>query len=86
VVVADATRVFLRTRSPRWYQRTGVDVEVLRWVDLRAITVNPVAPLSHNFDSGELRAAVAEVAPGVPVFDVKSDAYPGAAERLSPVA
>lgn len=86
VIAADPTRVFLQTRSPRWYLERGVCIEVLRRVDLRAITVNPVAPLSHSFDSGELRAAVAEVAPGVPIFDVKSDTYPGAAERLPSVA
>jgi hypothetical protein len=75
VIVADATKVFLRTRSPRWYRETNVYVEVLRWVDLRAITVNPVAPLSHSFDSDGLRAAITKIASRVPIFDVKSHSY-----------
>jgi hypothetical protein len=75
VIVSDATKVFLRARSPRWYRETSIDIEVLRRVDLRAITINPVAPLSHKFDSDRLRAAITKVASNVPIFDVKSNAY-----------
>jgi len=82
VIVSDATKVFLRTRSPRWYRETGIDVEVLRRVDLRAITVNPVAPLSHRFDSDGLRAAITKVASNVPIFDVKSNSYGYAVEHV----
>lgn len=82
VVVTDATKVFLQTRSPRWYQRRGVHLEVLRRVDLCAITVNPVAPLSHRFDSGGLREAIAQIPSHVPVFDVRSHAYRQAAKHL----
>lgn len=82
VVVADATKVFLQTRSPRWYQRRGIHLEVLRQVDLCAITVNPVAPLSHRFDSAGLREAIAQIPSHVPVFDVRSHAYQRAAKHL----
>lgn len=58
VVAADATKVFLRTRPPHWYREHGIDIEVLRRVELRAITVNPVAPLSHRLSSDRLRAAI----------------------------
>jgi hypothetical protein len=86
VIVADTTKVFLQTRSPRWYSERGLCVEVLRWVDLRAITANPVAPLSHSFDSAELLTAIAEIAPGVPVFDVRSHAYRDAARHVLSIA
>jgi hypothetical protein len=75
VIASDATKVFLRTRSPSWYRTTGVEIEVLRRVDLRAITVNPVAPLSHRFDSARLCAAVTRITPRVPIFDVRSHEY-----------
>jgi hypothetical protein len=75
VVAADPTRVFLRNRSPGWYRRKGLRVEVLDRVNLRAITVNPLAPLSHRLDSKRLRAAIAELRPQVPVLDVKDPGY-----------
>ena len=43
---------------------------MLKTIDLRAITVNPVAPRSHSLDSRELREAIAQAIPGVPVLDV----------------
>jgi hypothetical protein len=82
VVVADATKVFLRKRPPHWYRDHGIDVEVLRRVELRAITVNPVAPLSHHFSSDRLRSAIDRISSRVPVFDVRSHAY-RRATRLS---
>ena len=61
IVAEDPTRVFLSRRGPGWYGRQGIAIEVLRAIELRAITVNPVAPQSHSFDSARQlcpRAAV----------------------------
>jgi hypothetical protein len=77
VVAADSTRVFLSRRGPEWYRRQGVAIETLEPIALKAITVNPVAPQSHRFDSRELRERVEEVAGDVPVFDVLDPAYMG---------
>jgi hypothetical protein len=71
LVVADATRVFLTDHGPEWYRRQGLAIEVLAPVDLRALTVNPVAPHSHSFDSLRLRALLEEAIPDVPVLDVR---------------
>ncbi len=71
LVVADATRVFLTDHGPEWYRRQGLAVEVLAPIDLRALTVNPVAPHSHSFDSLRLRALLEEAIPDVPVLDVR---------------
>jgi hypothetical protein len=71
IVARDPTKVFLSRRPPSWYRRQGVAIEVLAPIDLRAITVNPVAPQSHRFDSRELREAIAEAVGDVPVLDVR---------------
>jgi hypothetical protein len=71
LVVADPTKVFLTDHGCEWYRRQGLSIEVLAPIDLRAITVNPVAPLSHSFDSPRLRALLEEAIPGVPVLDVR---------------
>lgn len=75
VVARDPTKVFMAERSPSWYRRQGIAIEVLQTVDLRAITVNPVAPRSHRLDSGSLRKAIESAIPDVPVLDVLDPVY-----------
>ncbi|HWX43780.1 MAG TPA: hypothetical protein VNY52_00490 [Solirubrobacteraceae bacterium] len=75
LVVADPTRVFLTDHGVDWYHRQGLSIAVLAGIDLRAITVNPVAPHSHSFDSARLRAMIEEVIPDVPVLDVRDPTY-----------
>jgi hypothetical protein len=70
ITVADPTKVFLSGRSPGWFRRQGLAIEVLRAIELKAITVNPVAPQSHRFDSGRLRTLIEEAIDDIPVFDV----------------
>ncbi len=75
IVVGDPTRVFLSHRGPGWYRRQGVAIEVERTIDLKAITVNPVAPQSHRFDSQRLRALIEAAVTDVPVLDVLDPSY-----------
>ena len=70
IVAGDPTKVFLSHRGVRWYERQGLSIGVLRTIDLRAITVNPVAPQSHRFESRRLRELIATAIPDVPVLDV----------------
>jgi hypothetical protein len=82
LVVPDPTRVFLWKRGPDWYRRQGIELVALQRIELRALTVNPVAPQSHGFDSEELRGLLAQAIPDVPVFDVLHPTY--AAAKSSP--
>jgi hypothetical protein len=75
LVVADSTRVFLSERSPQWYASQGLSIRTLDSIALEAITVNPVAPQSHTFDSARLRGALAEKIDDVPIFDVLDPGY-----------
>lgn len=75
VIAADPTKVFLSRRGPRWYARQGISIEVQHTIDLKAITVNPVAPQSHRFDSRQLRERIEAAVAGVPVFDVLDASY-----------
>jgi len=77
LVVADPTRVFLWKRGPEWYRRQGILLRTLNGIELEALTVNPIAPRSHSFDSAELRGLLQEAIPGVPVFDVLHPDYAG---------
>ena len=75
VIAGDPTKVFLSRHGPGWYARQGVTLAVREPIELRAITVNPVAPESHRFDSAQLRELVAEAVGDVPVLDVLDDSY-----------
>ncbi len=75
VVVGDPTKVFLSRRGPSWYERQGLAIEVRRTIELKAITVNPVAPQSHRFDSRQLRELIGAAVPDVPVLDVLDPSY-----------
>ena len=70
VVVSDPTRVFLGQRGPEWYRQQGVQLCTLDGIDLVALTVNPVAPQSHRFDSMQLRRLLRQAIPDVPILDV----------------
>lgn len=71
VVVEDGTRVFLEQRSCEWYRRQGLTLRVLAQTRLCAVTVNPVAPRSHSFESARLWGSVRAAVEGVPVVDVR---------------
>ncbi len=75
VVVRDSTRVFLSGRGPGWYRRQGLRIEVREQTALKALTVNPVAPRSHRFDSAQLRGLLAAAIADVPILDVRDPAY-----------
>jgi hypothetical protein len=83
VVVADSTHVFLGERAPGWYRRQGVAIGVLEPISLHAVTVNPVAPQSHSFDSAQLRERLAHALGDVPVFDVLAADYGAAAAQAA---
>jgi hypothetical protein len=75
VAVTDPTHAFLSDHGPDHYERMGLRIETMQPIDLRALTVNPVAPQSHRFDSDLMRSALAEAIEGAPVIDVMAAEY-----------
>jgi len=75
----DPTHIFLAAREPGWLRRQGLELSTLAGIQLLALTVNPVAPMAHRFASRDLRAAISEAVPGVPVLDVLHPEYRGGA-------
>jgi hypothetical protein len=74
IVVADSTRVFIAERNSAWYRRQGLAITVSSPINLCAVTVNPVAPNSHSFESQQLRGLLGAALPGVAVLDVRNAA------------
>jgi hypothetical protein len=77
--------VFLWKRGPDWYHRQGIHLRTFDRIELEAITVNPVAPQSHRFDSAQLRTLMQEAIPDVPLFDVLHPDYAGARRAVPAV-
>jgi hypothetical protein len=75
IVAGDPTKVFLSRRGPRWFARQGISIGVLQTIELKAITVNPVAPQSHRFDSQALRELIESAVSDVAVLDVLDASY-----------
>jgi hypothetical protein len=75
IVAGDPTKVFLSRRGPGWYQRQGISIAVLETIELKAITVNPLAPQSHEFESRALRELIEAAVGDVPVLDVLDASY-----------
>jgi hypothetical protein len=46
-------------------------VNVLKNIEIAAITVNPWAPSGYTFDSETLRQAMQDALPDIPVIDVR---------------
>jgi hypothetical protein len=70
VVAEDPTKVFLTDHGPSWYAHHNIAIQVARPITLAAITVNPVAPQSHRFDTVRLQTLLRDAITGVPLFDV----------------
>ena len=77
LIVSDPTRAFLSERGVDHYGRQGVLIETLSPIELHALTVNPIAPQSHRFDSARLRKLLLGAIPELPVFDVMHADYRG---------
>ncbi len=70
VVAEDPTKVFLTDHGPSWYGTHSIDIYVTRPIALAAITVNPVAPRSHRFDTVRLQVLLRDAIAGIQLFDV----------------
>jgi hypothetical protein len=75
VIVSDPTRAFLSQRDVDFYSRAGISLEALNQIDLRALTVNPLAPQSHSFDSALLRSMLADAIDDLEILDVMHPSY-----------
>jgi hypothetical protein len=74
IVVSDFTKLFFQEHGLSWFQKQELHLEVLKSVDLRAITINPTAPERESLDSDRLQERLsAALQFSVPVIDVLKD-------------
>ncbi|MBQ1490203.1 MAG: hypothetical protein IIZ43_04070 [Eubacterium sp.] len=70
-ILKDPTRIFID--SVRWRQlcKRGFTVNVLKNIEIAAVTVNPYSPSGYSFEHKALRDAMQEAIPDIPVIDVR---------------
>jgi hypothetical protein len=83
IVADDAAKVFLDAPAAARCAARGIAVEVLAPIDLLAVTVNPVAPGSHRFDTLQLCEDLALAIPDVAIVDVVAGVVAGAARAAT---
>lgn len=75
ITAVDSARFHFGDHSIKQLRRRGVHLRVLTKTNLLAVTVNPVSPLHHQFDSKLICKQLEERLPGVPIRDVMGADY-----------
>ena len=69
-VVPHGSHLFLGDNSLAWYRKRGLEFRALHSIALKAITLNPVCPGGHRFNSDEFEKKLSTALPGIVVFNV----------------
>jgi hypothetical protein len=72
IIISDSMKLFTLPANINKYEKKGLFIRVLFPSKLIAITINPVAPLSHLFDSNEFLSKLKDSIPSIPVIDALS--------------
>ena len=70
-ILKNPTKIFLSAMDWGLWRKKGFRVNVLKNIEIAAITVNPWAPSGYTFDSDALVAAMHEALPELPIIDVR---------------
>ncbi len=70
-ILKDPTKIFIDSMTWRRLLKRGLKVNVLKNIEVAAITVNPYAPEGYSFDSTVLCEFMQEALPEMPVIDVR---------------
>ena len=70
-VLKDPTKFFIDSAPWAIWLKKGIQVCMLKNIEIAAITVNPYAPLGYSFDSKEFQEAMQAAMPEIPVVNVR---------------
>ncbi|SHJ71436.1 hypothetical protein SAMN02745975_02695 [Geosporobacter subterraneus DSM 17957] len=69
-VVKDATKIFIDSRDYLYFEKIGIQIQVVDKIKAVAVTVNPYAPQGYYFNPEEFRHKMEQFLDPIPVFDV----------------
>lgn len=70
-ILKDPTKIFINVRDWGIYRKKGLRVNVLKNIEIAAITVNPWAPAGYTFDNRFLLEEMKKAIPDIPIIDVR---------------
>jgi len=70
-VLKDPTKFFIDSASWAIHLKKGIQVRMLKNIEIAAITVNPYAPLGYSFDAKDFQEAMQAAMPEIPVVNVR---------------
>lgn len=70
-ILKNPTKIFLSAMDWGLWRKKGLRINVLKNIEIAAVTVNPWAPAGYTFDREALIAAMQEAIPDMPVIDVR---------------
>lgn len=70
-ILKNPTKIFLSAMDWGLWRKKGMKVNVLKNIEIAAITVNPWSPGGYSFDREALVGAMKEALPELPVVDVR---------------
>lgn len=70
-VIKDPTKIFISQMDWAKLRKKKFKVNVLKNIEVAAVTVNPIAPSGYSFDHLVLRDAMQAALPDIPVIDVR---------------
>lgn len=70
-VLKDPTKMFINAMDWGIFRKKGLRVNVLKNIEIAAITVNPWAPAGYTFDNRFLLEEMQKAIPEIPIIDVR---------------
>lgn len=72
IVIENGTKIFIDAFTWKNLIRRGMKIEVLKKINVAAVTVNPISPNGYSFDSGDLINRISKTNEYIKIIDVIS--------------
>lgn len=72
IIIENGTKIFVDAFTWKNLIRKGMKIEVLKKINIAAVTVNPISPSGYSFDSGDLIDRISKAFENIKVIDVIS--------------
>lgn len=73
VVVQDATKVFIDEKMYPYFEKRGLQIEVLFPINLIGVTLNPTSPVGYTFESDLFLEKMVQALAPIAVYDVQTE-------------
>jgi len=73
IIIDDGTKLFIKADDYKRYIYLGINIKVMRKIDILAMTINPTSPRGYYFDASEFLQKMRENIKDIRVIDVNQE-------------